>query len=319
MTGGQDELEGRPVASVLLPVYNAGRYLVPAVESVLNQTFKNFEVLLLNDGSTDNSLQVLESFASRDRRCRVYSGPNRGYIAALNAGLKLAETGFIIRMDQDDISRPQRFEKQISFLRSHPECVAVGARALLIDADGMPIFEMPEHYTHEEIERALLSGRVGIMHPSATIRTSAIKAIGGYRTDFPWAEDMDFFLRLAEVGQLANLPEVLLDYRQHLASIGYVHAEQQRASTRNAVLDACRRRGIARADVERNMAPAVLSQTRLDIHRKWAWWALSAGNLRTARKHALRAIAHQPVSLDNWRLCACVLRDQLRVWVRNRT
>jgi len=308
MSSGRDDLEGPRAASVLLPVYNAGRHLAQAVESVLNQTFKNFEVLLLNDGSVDNSLQILNSFSSTDRRCRVYSWSNRGLIATLNAGLELAETEFIIRMDADDICRPQRFEKQVSFLRSHPDHVAVGTRALLIDADGMPIVEMMDSYSHEEIERALFSGRVGIMHPSAMIRADALKAIGGYRPGFPHAEDMDLFLRLSEVGRLANLPEVLLDYRQHLASVGYRHAEQQWASARNAVLDACKRRGIAWANVEEKMQLNFRPQTSSDIHRKWGWWALRGGNLQTARKHTFQALKSRPLSLENWRLAACVLR-----------
>lgn len=306
MTSGHADLGGSPTASVLLPVYNAGRYLAQAVESVLNQTFQNFEVLLINDGSTDNSLQVLEYFASRDRRCRVYSGPNRGVVAARNTGLELAGAEFIILMDADDVSRPQRFEKQISFIRQHPECVAVGSRALLIDADGMPIFEVGDRYTHEEIERALLSTRLGIVNPSAIIRRSALDVIGGYRPGY--AEDLDLFLRLAEVGRLANLPEVLLDYRQHVASISYQYVIEQSASARNAVLDACKRRSIAWDDIERDMAPPPRPQTRSDVHRKWAWWALGAGNLRTARKHAFYALKHKPISLENWRLAACVLR-----------
>lgn len=308
MISGRDDLDGPPAASVLLPVYNAGQHLVQAVESVLNQTFQNFEVLLLNDGSTDNSLQVLESFASIDRRCRIYSWPNRGLFATLNAGLELAEAEFIIRMDQDDVCRPQRFEKQIFYMRQHPECVVVGSRVLFIDANGMPIFEVLDRYTHEEIERALLSRQLGIAHPAAIIRRSALEAIGGYRPDYTHAEELDLFLRLAEVGRLANLPEVLLDYRQHFASSSYKYVIEQSVSARNAVLDACKRRGIAWDDVERNMASPVLPQTRSDVHRKWAWWALGAGNLPTARKHAFHALRHQPISLENWRLCACVIR-----------
>ena len=300
-------LQTKPSATVLLPVYNAEKYLVQAVESVLNQTYKDFEVLLLDDGSTDDSMQILKSIAGRDRRCSVYSWPNRGLVATLNAGLELAETEFVIRMDQDDICRPQRFEKQISFLRQHPECVAVGVSLLHIDADGMPISETSDRYTHEEIDNALLSGRLGIAHPAAMIRRSALAALGGYRPAYPHAEDLDLFLRLAEVGQLANLPEVLLDYRQHVAAISHKYLLEQSESARNAILDAYKRRGIVGDDIERTMLRPIVP-TRSDVHRKWAWWALAAGNLATARKHAFLALKHQPISLENWRLCACVLR-----------
>jgi hypothetical protein len=116
---------------------------------------------------------------------------------------------------------------------------------------------------------------------------------------------MDLFLRLAEFGKLANLDEVLLEYRQHLSSIAYRSSSRQYESAWRAVGDACLRRGI---DLPRKPEHSKETNPLAAVHRKWAWWALGAGNLRTARKHALRAIAHQPASLDNWRLCACVLR-----------
>ena len=297
-----------PLASVVLPVYNAEHYLEQAVDSVLCQSFANFELLLLNDGSTDRSREILESFSRRDSRCHVYSWPNRGLVATLNAGLDLAVGEFIIRMDADDVCRPRRFEQQLAYLDSHPECVAVGSRALLIDAEGLPIFEMTDNCTHEDIDGAMLSGKVGIMHPSAAIRASAIKAIGGYREDYPCAEDIDLFLRLAEAGRLVNLPEVLLDYRQHVASIGYSKARMQYESAHNAIRQAQERRGVEPINVKPNRLEVSASLSSADIHRKWAWWALGAGNFRTARKHALKALINQPASLENWKLCACVVR-----------
>jgi glycosyl transferase family 2 len=211
-------------------------------------------------------------------------------------------------MDHDDVCRPDRFAKQISYLRLHPGYVAVGARVLFIDEDGMPIHEVVDRYSHEDIERALLSTQIGIAHPSAVIRKSALKAVGGYRADYPHAEDLDLFLRLAEIGRLANLPEVLLEYRQQMTSVSYQHTRQQSMSARAAVLDACKRRGTPWDDVEKTIASAAVTHTPSELHRKWAWWALAAGNLSTARKHAFRALRYQPGSLATWRLIACVLR-----------
>lgn len=308
MNGGRDGASGSPVATVLIPVYNAERYVASAVESVLNQTLRDFELILLNDGSTDNSLLILESLAAKDARCRIYSGPNRGIEATRNAGLALVETEFTILMDADDRSLPQRFEKQIGYLQQNPECVAVGTRVRLIDEEDMPITDIIDRYTHEEIDDALLSRRLGIAHPSSAIRTSALRAIGGYRQGYRWAEDLDLFLRLGEHGRLVNLPEVLLEYRQHIASISYEHAVQQSRSAANAIQDACERRHASWTAIEKKLAPPARVQGRAAVHRKWAWWALAAGNLRTARKHTLAVLRYEPVSVENWRLCACVLR-----------
>ncbi|MDP3332522.1 MAG: glycosyltransferase family A protein, partial [Methylococcaceae bacterium] len=120
----------KPAASVIFPVYNAGEYLDAAIESILSQTFKDFELLLLNDGSTDGSLSRLEYYASQDSRCKVFTSANRGLVGTLNEGIRLAAGDILFRMDQDDISLPDRFEKQMRYLAEHPECVLVGSRVL---------------------------------------------------------------------------------------------------------------------------------------------------------------------------------------------
>jgi len=294
------------LASAIVPVYNPGRYLKTAIDSILRQTVSAFEVLLLNDGSTDGSLEILQGYAECDPRCRIYSWPNQGLIKTLNAGAALARGDILIRMDADDICRSDRVEKQLKYLEAHPDCVAVGSRALLIDDEGLPIREMIDQCAHDAIDAEYLNGRMGIVHPSSAIRREAFEKIGGYREEYQHAEDADLFLRLAEIGKLANLPEVLLEYRQHLASIGYSQRSAQRNAAKRAIEDACARRNLP--------APPLLpldqvdAPTVSDVHRKWAWWALGAGNLHTARKHALNALKRQPASFENWRLCAFVLR-----------
>ena len=115
-------------------------------------------------------------------------------------------------MDCDDICFPQRFEKQIAYLDSHPDCVAVGSRILLIDTEGLPICEFIDELTHDEIDTKHLSGVGGcqICHPSATMRREAVVRAGKYREGYAPAEDLDLFLRLAEIGKLANLPDILI-------------------------------------------------------------------------------------------------------------
>jgi glycosyltransferase involved in cell wall biosynthesis len=296
-----------PAATVLFPVYNAERYLRAAIDSVLTQSHREFELLLLNDGSSDRSVEIIESYAAKDPRCRVHSWKNRGLVATLNAGVELANTEFIIRMDADDVSRPQRFEKQIAFLRQNHEHVAVGARVMFIDPEGLPIAEVLNGCTHEEISHSLLARQFAIAHPSTTIRRSALEAIGGYRSEYPHAEDLDLFLRLAEIGYLANLPETLLDYRQHIRSISYQNTALQFESAIKAIKDACARRSIE-CKIDELTTPPGHARTESDIHRLWAWWALHAGNVDTARKHAVRAFRDNPIKTENWRLLACALR-----------
>ena len=297
-----------PVASVLLPVFNGQKYLEEAIESVLNQTFTDFDLLLLDDGSTDGSRALMERYAAKDGRCRVYSWPNRGIVATLNAGIGLAMGEYIIRMDSDDICLPHRFEKQIRFLVDHPRCVVVGSRVTWIDPEGMPLRIAGNVASHEEIDAENMKGGQVLHHPSVVMRRDALAASGGYREGFRHAEDLDLFLRLAEIGQLANLPEVLLSYRQHLDSIGHRFPEQQSASVTRAVMEACERRGISAKETMGNLRPEVPRQERWEIHRRWGWWALQAGNLATARKHALRALIRRPLDLETLQLSACVLR-----------
>ena len=199
--------------TVLLAVYNGQQYLREAIDSILSQTFRDFEFLIIDDGSTDNTLFILNEYARRDSRIKLVTRPNKGLTYTLNEGIFLARGEFLARMDADDICLPQRFEKQLAYLRQHPECVLVGSRVQLMDPEGLPLREMSQEQSHQEIDDAHLNRGWPVVHPATMMRLSAIKQIGGYRDEFNTLEDLDLFLRLAEVGKLANLPDVLLRYR----------------------------------------------------------------------------------------------------------
>ena len=296
--------------SVLLPVYNASRYLAAAVESILGQTYHNFELLMLDDGSTDDSLAQLRRYEARDSRVRVVSRPNTGIVGALNDLVALATSEWMFRMDADDIARPHRFERQLAYLKMNPECVALGSRAQFIDPEGLPIFEYVDCFDHAAIEKTLLLPDIGILHPTAVMNRSAVLAAGGYRPDYPHVEDLDLFLRLGEQGQLANVPEVLLDYRVHVGSVTHSHTVAQHIAGLRVVRDACARRGIPFHRGDELLHPRARVETASGLHRKWAWWALGAGNLRTSRKHAFRALLPEPGNVENWRVLACALRGR---------
>src|SRR5262245_22908484 len=150
--------ECNPQMSVLLPVYNAERYLRQSVRSVLDQTFSDFELLAADDGSTDLSLSILQEIASTDPRVRVISRENRGLVETLNELIGVSRGRYLARMDADDRCLPQRFDRQVAYLNEHPDCVAVGARCLLVDPEGLPIGFTVNELDHDGIEKSILSG-----------------------------------------------------------------------------------------------------------------------------------------------------------------
>lgn len=305
-----------PAISVVMPVYNAENFLVETIESVLNQTFKDFEFIMINDGSTDGSLNILKHYAVKDSRCIVLDSHNRGIVASFNHGINLAKAEIICRMDADDIIMPKKFERQIEYLYTHPECVAVGTDTLLIDPEGLPINTWIYENTHDEIDASNLAGTNGlrICNASVAMRRSSFMSVGGYRPDFEWAEDYDFFLRLAEIGKLASLPEVLYKYRQHVSSVGHAKRKLQLAASLKALEDAHKRRQLTfdSRSAFLKLADDYSSPSMKDIHLKWGWWALSERNYQTSIKHAIKAIFQKPLSFEGLNLLACALRDCMK-------
>jgi glycosyltransferase involved in cell wall biosynthesis len=228
-----------------MPVYNAERFLAEALDSILRQTFHDFEVVAVNDGSTDESLRILRAFASMDRRIRIVDLPHAGIVGALNAGIKASKGEVIARMDADDHSLPFRIEKQVAYLASHPECVAVGSNLASMTVEGGVFRTWNQPLSHAAIDGQYLNGKPGaIAHATAVVRKDAADRIGGYREGYLAAEDMDFFLRLAEHGQLANLPEVLYHYRIVSSGMWHSYTTEALFHTCRAAIEAHYRRGM---------------------------------------------------------------------------
>jgi glycosyltransferase involved in cell wall biosynthesis len=293
--------------SVLMPVHNAEPYLAEAVESVLSQTHRHLELIAVDDGSADGSLGVLRRYAERDGRVRLVSRPNTGYSVALNEALGLAEGGLLARMDADDVAAPERLERQAAYLAAHPECVAVGCRVLLVDQAGEPLIEPTVETDHEGILRELFKGHGGVIpHPGLMARASAVRALGGYRVEFEPAEDLDLYLRLADVGRLANLPEVLLKYRQHDRSVSYRRLEEQHRKATVAVAEALARRGDP-AGLDFAL-PGWVHPIAPERCKTWFWRALERGRTSAARRYAFRILKDQPFSPETWRMVYCAVR-----------
>lgn len=293
-----------PIVSVMMPAYNADRYVAEAIESVLAQTLTDFEFIIIDDGSTDGTRAVVEGYAGRDGRIRFASRPNRGIGATRNEAMAMATADLVAVMDADDVALPGRLEAQVGYLRAHPECVAVGGWAETIDSDGAPIGRWQLPCDHEAIDAANLAGQQAVIHPTLTARREAVLAAGAYNADL--SEDLDLLLRLAERGRLANLPEVLLRCRRHSASTIHMQSEPLVESTAVAVVEARRRRGLEPVSMPKSRLS--LQKHISDHHRNWAWQALGHGHLATARKHAMACLRHRPLSPSSWKLVLCVLR-----------
>jgi GT2 family glycosyltransferase len=246
MPGPQPSADGAarpPRVSVVLPIYNGGPFLADAVNSILAQTFRDFELIAIDDGSRDTSGEILDRFALADSRVRALHQTNTGIIGALNRGLALARGEFIARMDADDVAQPERLARQAVFLDAHPNIAVVGSAVTLIDERGKRIRDVAYPVTPEAVAEFLEIG-APLAHPAVMMRRDAVLAVGGYREAYRHAEDYDLWLRMAERYRMANLPDRLLLYRQHEAKHSFTYAVEQRFATRIALAAArCRRAG----------------------------------------------------------------------------
>lgn len=274
-----------PLVSVVMPVYNAGRFLSVAVNSICAQSFSDWEMICVNDGSSDGSGRVLDELAQGDDRIRVVHQSNTGIVGALNRGCELARGPLICRMDSDDVSLPNRIQKQVAFLRAAPKCVAVGGAILEIDVDGDPLCCSRLATTHADIENNLLHRRTGLYHPTTMIRTDAFRAVGGYRAEYQWVEDHDLWLRLAQRGQLANLREVVLCYRQHSSSVCWQRSAQQRELMNRLLSEAYALRNLELP--EHLLHSSQVSRTAAGPG-KWARAAAKGGFPRSVAKHLMQ-------------------------------
>lgn len=215
-----------------MSVYNSEKYLNESIESILNQTFIDFEFIIIDDCSTDNSRIILSEYAKKDNRIKRYTNEtNLGLTKSLNKGLKLAKGKYIARMDADDISYSNRFQAQLEFLERNKNIYLVGSWAVEIDERGNEIDFLKPNYLSEEV-RKVLSIRNAIIHPSIMFRNEG-KAF--YREKFKYAQDYDFYLCLLSKGkQFANIPDVLIKYRIGKTSISVKKNAHQRLFAQKA-------------------------------------------------------------------------------------
>jgi glycosyltransferase involved in cell wall biosynthesis len=206
--------------TVLMPVYNGADYLAESIETILGQTFREFEFLIINDGSRDGSQAILETYAARDPRIRLLQQENMGLAATLNKGLGLARGALVARQDQDDLSSPERLARQLAYMQAHEDCVLLGTRAAIL-ADRTPTQRAHDHPVFNTVLKLDLLFNNPFVHSSVMLRRDRVLELGGYTTDRNRQppEDYELWARIGRAGRVANLPERLLVYREAAQSM----------------------------------------------------------------------------------------------------
>lgn len=214
--------------SVLMPVHDGEKYIQQAVESIRSQTYSDFEFIIVDDGSSDNTVPMLEKYAAEDSRIvLVFNKTNLGLARSLNYGLDLAKGEYIARMDADDISLPERLAAQVFFLDAHPEVGILGTAASLIDSQGMlgHLIQYPER--HATLCWIMCFFENPIIHPSVMFRRKLVVEMGGYDEKYVTSQDFDLWSRMEVSTKLANIQDVYLHLRKHEENISYTRYQQQ--------------------------------------------------------------------------------------------
>ena len=215
-----------PLVSVVMAVRNVDRFLAEAIESILRQTFTDFEFVIVDFGSTDDSRSIVSRYAASDNRIRFHEIPVCTLPIARNAGCSLARGEYIAVMDADDVCLPDRLKLEVEFMHKNPDVALLGGAVEWIDASGRPLGAHHHPTGFPEI-KSELSTHCTFWHPTILVRREAFVSVGGYRGAFVYAHDYDLELRIAEKYECANLPSVVLKYRIHSAQITLQKQTQQ--------------------------------------------------------------------------------------------
>jgi len=215
-----------PTVSVVMSVFNGEKYLSEVIDSVLNQSFRDFEFVIVDDGSTDATADILSKYLLRDGRIRVLREGKKGRAASLNLGISLANGKYVANTDADDLAMPGRLEEQVAFMERNPEVGVLGCAFELITDSG-DVIDIIRHPLEDSQIRSAMLRYDPICHSSAIMRKDVVLASGGYRSTFEPSEDYDLWLRMSERSRLANLRNVLVRYRLHANQLSVRKLELQ--------------------------------------------------------------------------------------------
>jgi glycosyltransferase involved in cell wall biosynthesis len=225
-----DPLTSSPLVSVVIPAYNAAPFLADAIDSILAQSYPHFEIIVIDDASTDDTWEVAGRYADKDPRVRVYrNAQNLGIAGNRNRGVALAQGAYLAWQDADDISLPSRLEKQVRLLEAHPDVAIVGGYIELFR--GTKTLGVRKYPADDAALRKCIFRYSPIAQPVAMLRLDALRGVGEYDLRYPPAEDLDMTFRLGQRHRLANVEEVLLRYRESDASATFTRLRKMESST----------------------------------------------------------------------------------------
>ncbi len=322
-----------PFVSVLMSLYNDGLFVSEAVRSILTQTFADFEFIIVDDGCVDDSISQIEKI--QDARIRLIRQPHRGLAGALNLGIQAAVGVYIARQDGDDISAPDRLEKEVALFETRSGLGLAGCNATLIDQDGMSLTETDLPIRDDHIQQALLNEVAGnpFIHGAVMFRRDCVLQAGLYRTEFRQAQDLDLWLRIAEKYEIANLQDAGYFWRLRRGAVGEKNLQDQRDYSRLARLCAHRRRAgesepaLALESVRRGHSGWLFSRLRranlaVEYEMKVGIILFDTGRMRDARSKLVHVVSRSPFYLYAWLLLVLSifphhLAIRLRLWSQN--
>lgn len=307
-----------PRVSVLIPVFNTAEFVLEALQSIAFQTFTDLELIVIDDGSHDNSNALLVEFAAREPRMTLIARENRGLIATRNELLSMARGEFVAWMDSDDVSTPERLALQLAAFATSPNLVCVGGFAQCMDPQGEYLNIERYPLSHEEIV-AEQRGGGGFRFATALMKRSAAIRVGSFREPFRIGEDFDFLLRLGELGELGNVPDVIYLYRQHISSVCAQMRPQWYAYRDTIIALAQERRDHGQDRLQRGAQLNIVVPEGVDDRNSvpttyaiWSRCALDNGNRRLAIRYAVSAIRAEPTVMTGWASLARVALHRLR-------
>jgi glycosyltransferase involved in cell wall biosynthesis len=273
-----------PTVSVLMCVYNDEKFVGYAIESILGQTFQDFEFVIVNDGSTDRTVDILAEYSAKDTRIRVFSQANAGTTAAANMGLSVVRGKYVARLDSDDVSNPHRLQTEVDFLASHSEVALVGGGADIIDLTGAIV---GERNIRTMSPARTLTHRCIYQQSDVMFRRDIVVALGGYREKFRNAQDYDLWLRISEVADVAKLNEILGSWRLNGGGYTLSRAREQKEEVRIIKRFAQQRRSLGRDEYSAYSAPSPAKHRNGIGECEYGLWVgtvmLQAVRLREAR------------------------------------
>jgi glycosyltransferase involved in cell wall biosynthesis len=289
------DLHALPSVSVIMAVHNGAQYIVEAIESVLRQTHQDFEFVVVDDGSTDATSQILAKYAAHDGRIEVMSQANADQPDSLNRALAAASNDWVAVLDSDDVCMRHRLDAQLRMIQQEPSIRVLGASAVIIDSNGRirGVRHHPPNSVSEFRRMVRDNGVIPVVHPSVMMHRPTILALGGYDPSFGPAADAELWSRVSDNHVIVNLPEPVIYYRIHSASMSVSRFCEQQSKYRWILArQEARRRGLPQPTLEQfdESQGSWFSFNRLNNSRQdWAQYLRSRGRIDSWRGCYLRA------------------------------